>query len=499
MTLEHTILTSAGQVWPPFVLVTGLLLIGAVAAADGLFEALGARLARARLGGRGLLLALLGLVATVTAVLNLDTSVVFLTPVLVHAARRRRLDERPFLYGAVFMANAASLLLPGSNLTNLLVLRTDPQSSVVFAARMLPAWIAACAITAAFVVVAFRLGDGEDNETEPPPVRLGVGAAGTLAAAVLVVSLKNAALPVLAVGLAATALRRLRPRIDARLLVPLFVLAVGLGTGARLWHGPAHLLDSSRMWATAGLGAIASVLLNNLPAAVLLSAQPAAHPNALLLGLDIGPNLAFTGSLSAVLWLQAARGVGAHPSLRDYSRLGLMLVPLTLAATLAALLAPRLGTVYSNANAAYSRSQIGCGEWVRQNSRTASLNSSGRSRLLRCPALGITTSWASGIARSNWRATYHRADLADLGRAGRAVTEAAGRARPPRPSPGARRENSLGARRRPYPRAAKRTRQAGHRRTSPKGWDRSPRRGLPAFDSHSRPGRVVPPRTATLP
>src|SRR5437868_6394724 len=146
--VDHMILTSARQAWPPFVLVTGLLLIGAVAAAGGLFEALGARLARARLSARSLLLALLGLVAVVTAVLNLDTAVVFLTPVLVYAARRRRLDERPFLYGSVFMANAASLLLPGSNLTNLLVLRSEPQGALAFAARMLPPWIAACAITA---------------------------------------------------------------------------------------------------------------------------------------------------------------------------------------------------------------------------------------------------------------------------------------------------------------------------------------------------------------
>jgi arsenical pump membrane protein len=319
-----------------------LLLIGAVAAADGLFEAIGAWLAHARLGARGLLLALLGLVAAVTAVLNLDTSVVFLTPVLVHAARRRRLDERPFLYGSVFMANAASLLLPGSNLTNLLVLRTDPQGSVAFAARMLPAWIAACAITGAFVVLVFRLGDSDRADAETPPFRLGVGAVATLAAAVLVVSLKNAAIPVLVVGLAATALRRLRPH-DVRLLATLFVIAVGLGAGARLWHGPAQFLDSSGMWATAGVGAIASVLLNNLPAAVLLSAQPTAHPNALLLGLDIGPNLAFTGSLSAVLWLQAARAVGAHASLRDYSRLGVVLVPATLALTLAASVVAQTG------------------------------------------------------------------------------------------------------------------------------------------------------------
>jgi arsenical pump membrane protein len=341
MRLEHTILTVVGQTWPPFVLVTGLLLIGAVAAADGLFEAIGARLARARLGPRGLLLSLLGLVAAVTAVLNLDTSVVFLTPVLVHTARRRGLDERPFLYGSVFMANAASLLLPGSNLTNLLVLRTSAQDSLAFAMRMLPAWIAACAITAVFVAIVFRLDGCEPENAEPPCLELGIGVAATLAAAVLVVSLQNAALPVLAVGVGATVARRLRPRVDARLLAALFAITVGLGTCARLWHGPAHLLGSSGIWATAGIGAVASVLLNNLPAAVLLSTQPAAHPNALLLGLDVGPNLAFTGSLSAVLWLQAAHGVGARPSVREYSRLGVMLVPPTLALTLMALLAIR--------------------------------------------------------------------------------------------------------------------------------------------------------------
>jgi arsenical pump membrane protein len=64
-----------------------------------------------------------------------------------------------------------------------------------------------------------------------------------------------------------------------------------------------------------------------------------AHPHALLLGLDLGPNLAVTGSLSAVLWLQAARSVGARASIATYSRVGLLLVPLTLASSLAALAA----------------------------------------------------------------------------------------------------------------------------------------------------------------
>ncbi|HEY3550641.1 MAG TPA: SLC13 family permease [Gaiellaceae bacterium] len=336
--LTHAIVAALRQAWPPFVLVAGLLLVGTAAAADGLFEATGARLARSRLGGRVLLVALLGLVAAVTAVLNLDTSVVFLTPVLVHAARHRGLDERPFLYGSVFMANAASLLLPGSNLTNLLVLRGDPQTGASFAVHMLPAWLTACAITAAFVALAFPAGETTPRSpAEPRPIRLRVGAAATLAAAVLVVALRNPAVPVLAVGLAAVAVQRLRPRLDARVLALLFALTVGLGTLARVWHGPARLLGSNGAWAAAGLGAAASLVVNNLPATVLLATGPPAHPDTLLLGLDLGPNLAVTGSLSAVLWLQAARSIGARPSLVTYTRLGVVLVPLTLAAAVAVL------------------------------------------------------------------------------------------------------------------------------------------------------------------
>lgn len=332
----HAIVPAGGQAWPPFVLVAGLLLIGTVAAADGLFEGTGARLARTKLGSRGLLLALLGLVAVVTAVLNLDTSVVFLTPVLVHAARQRGLDEQPFLYGSVFMANAASLLLPGSNLTNLLVLRADPQSATSFAAQMLPAWLTACAITAAFVTATFRLEKVDHGgRAEGSPLQLRLGAAAVLAASLLVVVLRNPAVPVLAIGLTASGLRGLRPRLDTRTLALLFAFTVTLGTFARLWSDPARLLDVSGSWATAGVGAATSLVVNNLPAAVLLTARPPAHPEALLLGLDLGPNLTVTGSLSAVLWLQAARAVGARASIATYTRLGIVLVPLTLAATVA--------------------------------------------------------------------------------------------------------------------------------------------------------------------
>ena len=135
--VQHAFVSAVGQAWPPFVLVVGLLLIGAVVEADGLFVALGTRIERIGGGPITLLATLLGLVAVVTAVLNLDTAVVFLTPIVIHAARQRHCDERPFLYGTLFMANGASLLLPGSNLTNLIVLAHEDLSGAEFAHRML--------------------------------------------------------------------------------------------------------------------------------------------------------------------------------------------------------------------------------------------------------------------------------------------------------------------------------------------------------------------------
>jgi arsenical pump membrane protein len=79
------------------------------------------------------------------------------------------------------------------------------------------------------------------------------------------------------------------------------------------------------------------VLVNNLPAAVLLASHQPAHPRALLLGLNLGPNLAVTGSLSALIWFRAARTLEARPSAARLTRLGIALVPLSIAASAVAL------------------------------------------------------------------------------------------------------------------------------------------------------------------
>jgi arsenical pump membrane protein len=320
------------------------LLVGVVAERDGLFARAGAFLERAPVGTRSLYLLALLLVATTTAVLNLDTSVFFLTPVLLHLARRRGVNEAPFLYGAVFMSNAASLFLPGSNLTNLIVLHGEHVSGLMFFDRMWAAATAAAGVTAATLLVLFRreLRDRAVAEREAVPARLGLGAAGVAVCAVLVLVLAAPALPVLAVGALVAAgsrvgRRRIAAAVDVRVLLSLLALAVLLGGVGRWWRGPETLVDSLGRWQTALLGAGAAVGLNNLPAAVLLTPDPPLHARALLLGLNLGPNLAITGSLSAFLWLRVARSLDAQPSALRFSRLGAVLVPVSLGAALAAL------------------------------------------------------------------------------------------------------------------------------------------------------------------
>ena len=342
-------LTAAlAQTWPPFVLIAGLLLVGVAAASDGLFEGAGAFLARLPGSGVWLFVSLMALVVVVTVILNLDTSVVFLTPILLHAARRRHLGEAAFLYGAVFMSNSASLLLPGSNLTNLLVVDGHGGSGSSFAAGMAPAWAAAVMVTMA-VLLIWRRCDfraGVIDHVAPAPVRWGLGVVGVVGATVLVLAIPDPALPVLILGMVVVAAQVITGRLPLRsaarstnstILGGLFVVAVALGVLARVWAVPGRLMGSVGSVAASWIAVGASCLVNNLPAAVLLSSNSPSHPKALLVGLDLGPNLVVTGSLSAIFWMRVARAEGASPSIRTYSAAGVVLVPLSVMAALAAL------------------------------------------------------------------------------------------------------------------------------------------------------------------
>jgi len=340
--------SAASQVWSPFVLVGGLLLIGLVADTDGLFAAAGHMLARVAHNGFVLYVGSMLLVAVVTAVLNLDTSVAFLTPMLVYTARSRGEGHAPLLYGCLLLSNAASLVLPGSNLTNLIVLGHLHLSGGRFLTELWPAALAAILVTAAVVAIIEHrsLHSSVTGVARPDRPVLGVGLAAVVASAILVVVLPAPALPVAAVAVAAAGIRVLRRAEDPRrllevlglpVLTGLFGIALTLGTVGRAWAGPATLLSHLNTAGTAAVAASAAVIVNNLPAAALLAARVPSHPYALLVGLNLGPNLFMTGSLAWILWRRAARTAGAQPSIAHASRLGAVAVPLAIAAALGAL------------------------------------------------------------------------------------------------------------------------------------------------------------------
>jgi arsenical pump membrane protein len=274
-------------------------------------------------------------VAVVTATLNLDTAIVFMTPVALQAARSSKGDQDAFLYGTILMTNSASLLLYGSNLTNLLVFSSRSVAGTTFASHMLLPWVCAVVITIAVVGLwrwrSLRDGVVVRSRAESP-LRFGIGALAVLLSVAAMLALRDPALPVLVIGVVAAAnevlvRRKMRVRevlvvASPYLLGPLFALAVLVGWLGRSWHRVGHLAAHTSSLATSLVGAGTSLLINNLPAASLFSGQSIAHPYALLLGLNLGPNIFVTGSLSSMLWFRLARSEGARPSLRTFVTIG---------------------------------------------------------------------------------------------------------------------------------------------------------------------------------
>lgn len=339
--VEHELLDAAARAGPAFVLVAGLLVVGGIAADDGLFARAGGAVG-ARSGAHPL--RLLGgamiVVALTTAVLNLDTAVAFCTPVLVAAARRAGVDETPCLYGTLFMANGASLLLPGANLTNIILREASSRPGGALAA--LPVALVAAIATGIALAVVFR--DRLRASAGPTPSAGGcatdpargdrlVSALLVVAVGVAVVAVPEPAPAVAALAAVAVALRIARRRSVAparqawaaagpRSLTALFAVSVLAGVAGASWTGPARLVEELPSALQTVAAALLSVAVNNLPASSLLAAHAPADPTALLIGLDLGPNLAVTGSLSALLWFRAACAAGARPGLGMLTRRG---------------------------------------------------------------------------------------------------------------------------------------------------------------------------------
>ncbi|TBO58574.1 arsenic transporter [Streptomyces kasugaensis] len=354
--------------------LAAVLALAHLCAREGLFEAAGAALARVCTGRPDRLLAgVFALAAAVTAVLSLDATVVLLTPVILATAARAGAPARPHLYACGHLANSASLLLPVSNLTNLLALSAAGLSFTRFAALMALPWALAVAVeylvfrrffardlipdpgTPEGTGERIREGGTAPAPDAPPPapplpvfalVVLALTLAGFVVTSFAGVSPAWAALGG-ALVLAARALRR-KETTPAQLvsaanpLFCVFVPALGIVVEAVVDNGVgdavARFLPAGpslpALLALAACAALLANLINNLPAVLALlpvAAQSGAGPVlAVLIGVNIGPNLSYVGSLATLLWRRILHDHGSAPDLPSFTRLGLLTVPATL-------------------------------------------------------------------------------------------------------------------------------------------------------------------------
>jgi arsenical pump membrane protein len=355
-----------------YLFLVGMMLLSEVARQEGLFDWLAAHAVRhAKGSSQRLFLIVYGVGTLVTVFLSNDATAVVLTPAVYAAATAARVEPLPYLFICAFIANAASFVLPISNPANL----------VIFGAHMPPLgqWLyqfllpSMASILVTYAALRFTQRRSlnqkiaEDLATRPlsfggkcSAIGIGLTAAALLAASALD---RQLGLPTFVAGAVVTivvlVISRQSPFPVLRdvswgvlpLVAGLFILVEGVEqTGilrvmARMLHEAAA---ASPQETAAGVGAIVafvSNLLNNLPTGLVAAtvSQNADVPlqviSGLLIGVDLGPNLSVTGSLATILWLIALRREGEAVTAWQFLKLGIVVMPPALLATLSVMVA----------------------------------------------------------------------------------------------------------------------------------------------------------------
>lgn len=340
------------RVWPVLVFVLAITVVTELAAEAGLFRVIAERAAQLG-GGRTWLLWLLVVVLAVasTVFLSLDTTAVLLTPVVILLARHSGVSPLPFALTTIWLANTASLLLPVSNLTNLLAQHELPGFTPLdFAALMVWPALVAVVVPCLLLLGIYRrelLTRYTVDERVPAsdPVLLTTSA---IVVGLLLPALVSGIEVFIPASIAAVVLVvafALRKRAVLRLaLLPwqVVLLAAGLFLVVQAGHslGLALLLetaagrgeDAASLLRLTASGALGSNLANNLPAYLALEpvAGSPARLAALLIGTNAGPLVTPWASLATLLWHQRLVALGVEISWWRYAGLGLLVVPLTL-------------------------------------------------------------------------------------------------------------------------------------------------------------------------
>ena len=353
-------LKAVGKGADVYLFLIGMMLLSETARREGVFDWVASHAVNlANRSPRRLFLLIYGVGVVVTAFLSNDATAVVLTPAVYAVTKKAKVEPLPYLFICAFIANAASFVLPISNPANL-VLYADhtPPLGRWLASFALPS---ALSIVATYAVLRFamrsHLGQPCEGRVEQPRLSIGgrtaLAGIGLTAAALLAVSAFDLrlGLPTAILGVATTMVVLVRKRESPEavlkgvtwsvlpLVAGLFVLVEALGrTGVitALAGALKSAVQAFEPGAAAGAGgvlAVASNLMNNLPAGLIASTTISqAHPpqnvvDCLLIGVDLGPNLSITGSLATILWLTAIRREGETVGFWRFLKVGALVTP----------------------------------------------------------------------------------------------------------------------------------------------------------------------------
>jgi arsenical pump membrane protein len=353
-----------------YLFLIGMMLIAELARLEGLFDYLAALAVEYSRGSPQRLFLLIYLVGTlVTVLLSNDATAIVLTPAVYAATRAAGAKPLPYLFVCAFIANAASFVLPISNPANL----------VVFGSRMphLTEWLrqfalpSLASIVLTYVVLRIaqhRALKEESIERRVPHKKLSRGgkltAIGIAAIGVVLVTAsaldKPLGLPTFICGTVTAAIVLLLSRQSPLpvlkgvswgvlpLVGGLFVMVEALvktgviGQLSALLHEAVAQSVPKAAWSVGIATAIADNIANNLPIGLVAGSVAAADHlptpvvSAILIGVDLGPNLSITGSLATILWLVALRREKIEVGAWTFLKLGLLVTPPALIAALAA-------------------------------------------------------------------------------------------------------------------------------------------------------------------
>jgi len=355
-----------------YLFLTGMMVLAELARQEGLFDWLAARAASMARGSATRLFDLVYAVGVVVTVfLSNDATAVVLTPAVAAVTRAAKIDRPlPYLFVCAFIANAASFVLPISNPANLVIYASHMPPLLQWLPRFaLPSVLS---IAATYLVLRWTqreaLRQAVSTDVRIPTLSsAGKMTAAGIAATGVALMLASAwslqlGWPTCIAGLATLGLVSLMARSSPwrflravswgviPLVAGLFVLVEALDRSGVIRALSDCLRDQvqrSADLAAAGSGAIvgiASNLINNLPAgliagtAVQTADVPPSVSSAILVGVDLGPNLSVTGSLATILWLTALRRDGIQVKAWDFFKLGILVMPPALLLSLGSLL-----------------------------------------------------------------------------------------------------------------------------------------------------------------